>query len=370
MSERIRKLGLLLLILILLPSTPHPESTVRPAEQKSPPNFTNFETGANIKSLAFEGEILWIGLSNGIIRYDTRTSEDHQIFTNRSTGGGLLSNGVYKIFVDRSGTKWIGTYGGGLSRYDGKRWTTYTPYGGGPTDYGPSWAKYRHGSGLGDLWVYDILQDPRGDLWIATWKGVSRFDGKRFTTLTTSDGLVDKWVYAVAREASGAFWFGTEGGANRFDGKKWTSYTHKDGLGAEIGNPPQDGEDYSHHGARKSNQAANPNFVLALAIDRSGAVWVGTWGAGLSRFDGRSWKTFTAGPGGIGGNFVHALAIDPKGRLFAATNGGVSIFDGRKWMTFTVADGLLDNNVFSIAFDKKGTPWLGTWKGLSKMEEG
>ncbi|HET6369898.1 MAG TPA: two-component regulator propeller domain-containing protein [Nitrospiria bacterium] len=359
----------LLLLVVFAPDRTHPESAS--STKRVPPRFTNFETGANVKSLAFEGEVLWIGLSNGIIRYDTRTTEEHRIYTSRSTHGGLLSNGVYKIFVDRSGVKWIGTYGGGLSRFDERQWTTYTPYGGGNTGYGAGWAQYRTGSGLGDLWVYDMLQDPRGALWIATWKGVSRFDGKRFRTYTTDDGLIDKWVYAIARDVRGDFWFGTEGGVSRFDGKRWKSWTHKDGLGADIGGDAssEDGN-YSHHGGAKENRNANPNFVLSLAIDRSDVKWIGTWGAGLSRFDGKKWKTFTAGPGSIGGNFVHALAIDPKGRLLAATNGGISFFDGRRWTTYTTADGLLDNNVFSIAFDRKGNTWLGTWRGLSKMEGG
>lgn len=340
--------------------------------QTSPPRFTNFETGANVKSLAFEDEILWLGLSNGIIRYNTRTAEEHQIYTSHTTRGGLLSNGIYKIFVDRSGIKWVGTYGGGLSRFDDRQWKTFTPYGGGSTDYGSGWAKYHLGKGLGDLWVYDILQDATGTLWIATWKGVSRFDGNQFITYTTSDGLIDKWVYALARDTDGVFWFGTEGGVSRFDGMNWKNYTHKDGLGADVGNNlTQDENGYSHHrGSGKANRSANPNFVLSMVIDKRNTKWIGTWGAGLSRFDGKSWKSFTAGPGSIGGNFVHALAIDPKGRLFAATNGGISIYDGSRWVTYNATDGLLDDNVFSIAFDKKGTTWLGTWRGLSKMEGG
>jgi len=320
--------------------------------------------------MAFEGDVLWIGLSNGIIRYDSRTADEHQVFTVRSTQGGLLSNGIYKVFVDRSGTKWFGTYGGGLSKFDGRKWTSLTPYGGGSTDYGTAWATYPPGEGLGDLWVYDMLQDPNGDFWIATWKGISRFDGRKFITYTTKDGLIDKWVYAIARDRHGELWFGTEGGISRFDGNHWTSYTHKDGLGADTGGPSAEPrQDYSHHDrGGKTNRTANPNFVLSLAIDRFEAKWIGTWGAGLSRFDGKNWKTFIAGPGSIGGNFVHALSIGPDGQLFAATNGGVSIYDGEHWATFTTADGLLDNNVFSIVFDAKGNAWLGTWKGLSKMD--
>ncbi len=339
-----------------------------------PPKFINFETGANIKSLAFEGDFLWLGLSSGIIRYDTRTVDQYQTFTTRSTDG-LLSNGIYKVAIDHKSIIWIGTYGGGLSKFDGKEWLTFTPYGGGKTTYNSEWTIYPQGTGLGDLWVYDIYFDTDQTAWIATWKGVSYFDGRSFTTYTESDGLLDKWVYAIAREGNGLFWFGTEGGVNSFDGKNWKAYTHQDGLGADINQAPQSesSEDYAshrhHNSPRKENLRSNPNFVLDIAIDRNNVKWIGTWGAGLSSFDGKKWTTYTSGNGTIGGNFVHVLEIDSKGNLWVGSDGGVSRFNGENWITYTTADGLLDNNVFSIAFDQEGNKWFGTWTGLSKMVE-
>ncbi|TAK06493.1 MAG: hypothetical protein EPO39_08745 [Candidatus Manganitrophaceae bacterium] len=367
---KIRLSAIFLTLLIAGCTQPVPKT---PPPPPAPPRFVNFETGANVKSLAFEGEDLWLGLASGLIRYDTRTPDRHEIFTTRSTQG-LLAKGIYKVAVDRQGRKWVGTYGGGLSRFDGKEWVTYTPYGGGRITYDAAWTIYPAGSGLGDLWVYDIFFDPDGTAWIATWKGVSRFDGKTFKTYTEEDGLLDKWVYAIAKDHDGNFWFGTEGGINRFDGKRWTGYTHRDGLGAEIAAPSSGGaasyEEKGHHGqGSKENETANPNFVLDIAVDRENNIWVGTWGAGLSRFDGKRWTSYTAGSGTIGGNYVHAVEIDSKGILWAGTDRGVSRFDGKNWKSYTTADGLQDNNVFSIAFDAQGNKWFGTWTGMSKMEE-
>lgn len=334
--------------------------------------FINFETGANVKALAIEGDYLWLGMSNGIIRYDTRTLDKHIIYTSSSTSGGLLSNGIYKIKIDSEGNKWIGTYGGGLSKFDGVNWTTYTPYGGGlVAKYGKDWEIYPKGKGLGDLWVYDMAFDKEGRLWIATWKGASLFDGKSFKTYTTDDGLIDKWVYSIVIDKDGIFWFGTEGGVTRYDGKIWASYTHADGLGADIEElSPQvkyDEKTRHHSTITKNIGTPNPNYVLATTIDKENNKWFGTWGAGLSKFNGKRWKTYTA-KNGLGGNFVHVLKVDKKGRIWAGTDGGVSIFDGKRWKTYTTKDGLLDNNVFSIAFDNKGNKWIGTWKGLSKLE--
>ncbi len=339
--------------------------------------WTNFTTGANVKAMALEGDHLWMGLPNGMIRYDTRTQDNHEVFTPASTNGGLMGKGIYTLKADKRGTKWIGTYGGGLTLYDGKTWKTYTV-----------------ADGLGDQWVYDIVFV--GDkAWIATWKGVSVFDGKRFKNYTEKDGLLDKWVYSIALDHDHVFWFGTESGVNRFDGKTWSGYTHKNGLGADVapaapaagGDPapapesavsalPSSGEtDYDdsvgspsmrHHAdPSKKNIGPNPNFVIAAAVGHDNAKWFGTWGAGLSRFDGKIWTTFTK-KDGLGGNFIHAIVVDSNGMVWAGTNGGVSWYDGARWRTFSKDDGLVDNNVFSIVFDDNGDRWFGTWQGLSR----
>jgi len=325
------------------------------------PDLTNFETGANVKAMVLIGDNLWLGLPNGLIRYNVASYDDHEIFTVESTARtdargnpvpGLLANGIYALDKGPDGSLWISTYGGGLTRYDGKTWTTYTP---------PQ---------LADRWAYDVEFARDGGMWVATWKGASYFNGKKFVTYGEKDGLVDKWVYDIEIAPNGWVWMGTEGGISVFDGKKFHNFTHRDGLGADIPEPdrkPMPPAESRHHQTQgKANQGYNPNYVLAIRFTPDGAAWIGTWGAGLSRFHKGQWQTYTTRDG-LGGNFVHALEVDPNGILWAATDGGVSYLKGGKWTTITTRDGLLDDNVFSLLFQPDGTRWIGTWKGLSKV---
>src|SRR5579863_1131962 len=318
-----------------------------------------------VESLAFDGDILWAGTHNGVLRYDTLRGEQ-KVYT---TKDGLLSNTVHTIEIDGKRNKWVGTYGGGLNRFDGKDWTVYTPYGSGSIlTYGSAWASYRRGEGLGDLWVYGVLFEPNGRMWIATWKGVSRLDGNGFTTYTTEDGLVDKWVYTLTQDRDGALWFGTEGGVTRFDGRHWKSWTHKEGIGADPGKvkPPEvQALQYmpTHHLGPQKPLEYNPNYVVSSAVDLQNRVWVGTLGGGLSRFDGKQWKTFTTQEG-LAGNVVHALKVDPQGFLWIGTDGGISRFDGKRFLTFTERDGI--GPTYAIAIDSRGHKWFGTFGGINE----
>ncbi|MBI3621068.1 MAG: hypothetical protein HY208_02615 [Nitrospirae bacterium] len=345
-----------------------------PATAASGPIVWRHFSTANdpVKTMTMDGSNLWMGTSKGLIRFNTANGE-FQTYSPQSTEGGIVSKGIYVIRVDPKGNKWVGTYGGGLSKFDGTTWTRYTS-----------------SDGLGDNWIYDLLFDQSGTMWVATWSGVSVFDGTRFKTYTVKDGLADKWVYSMVLDRDGIFWFGTEAGVSRFDRKSWTTYTHKDGVGADVkpdaeaaqfpsGTTPPGAsggegggaynygsESAAHHhmSLEKQNMGPNPNFIISSLVDAKNQKWFGTWGAGLTRYDGKTWTTFTKEQG-LGGNFVLRLTMDSEGRVWAGTDGGASWFDGQRWHTIGTADGLPDNYVFSVLFDDRGHRWFGTLKGLS-----
>lgn len=69
---------------------------------------------------------------------------------------------------------------------------------------------------------------------------------------------------------------------------------------------------------------------------------------------------------GLASNTVYDVAQDDDGFLYFATDNGLSRFDGKEWKTFTVKDGLPDNEVLLIFKDSKNRLWLSTFgKSLS-----
>ena len=72
--------------------------------------------------------------------------------------------------------------------------------------------------------------------------------------------------------------------------------------------------------------------ISSLAADASGNVWVGT-SAGLSRFDGQQWTTFTQADGLVDGA-IYSLAVDDQGQVWARSFNGLSRFDGQRWTSY------------------------------------
>jgi ligand-binding sensor domain-containing protein len=334
--------------------------------------FTHFRVGnKNVKRIFADGDVVWVGTSGGVVRYDTKT-DNYKLFDTKS---GLLSNGVF--YVGRLGNKVaVGTYGGGLSLLDPKSET---------------WETYNIPEGLGDAFVYDVLKAKNGDVWIATWSGVNRIRGgdlkdrskwELHTVQSTQGGLPNDWVYGLAEGKDGEIWLGTEGGLALHKGGQWQSWNHAKGLGAPY-DKVKDAISYNndpakvseHHAKQKQEMglsdikvAYNPNYIVSLAVDAKGIVWAGTWGGGLSRFDGKTWTHYTVSEG-LPGNHVFMLHTDPQGVLWVGTNNGLARFKtGGGFDTLTTNDGLFNNAVFSMATARDGTLWVGSFGGVAKIK--
>ncbi len=107
-------------------------------------------------------------------------------------------NYVFCIHVDPQDRVWAGTWGGGVARYDGRRWTNFNSR-----------------DGLAGNIVYSIAQSPDGTLWFGTNKGVSRFDGEKWYSYGREAGLLSEHVYALVAVSDDEVWAATRGAVTR-----------------------------------------------------------------------------------------------------------------------------------------------------------
>jgi diguanylate cyclase (GGDEF)-like protein/PAS domain S-box-containing protein len=256
---------------------------------------------------------LWIGTpGGGLSRFDGRD------FVNYDTQLGLLSNAVHALCQDRAGRLWIGT-AAGLSRFDGTAISTLTVE-----------------DGLAGNDVLALLEDSDGDLWVGTDRGLSRLENGKIVDLPPEMEPIQAAVLALFEDAEGTLWVGTVSGLVHFDGATSGSLSAADGLPSPT--------------------------VSGLLGAEDGTVWIGTDG-GLVRY--RNGSVTPAPPeSGLVRRSVHAMLRDSSGQLwFASERQGVVRFDGRGWRNYDASDGLCGNTVWAIAEDREQNIWFGTYRG-------
>src|SRR5207247_5192689 len=72
---------------------------------------------------------------------------------------------------------------------------------------------YTVSDGLVNNSVRKVFQDSKGFLWIATWEGLSKYDGNRFTNFTESNGLSHNLVNDVAETKDGDIYVAMNNGS-------------------------------------------------------------------------------------------------------------------------------------------------------------
>ena len=209
--------------------------------------------------------------------------------------------------------------------------------------------------------VRTIKQDRKGNIWMASWEGVFKYDGKSFTNITNK--VSPARFFSVLEDKKGNFWFASVGsGVYYYDGVSFHNFTTKDGL-------------------------ANDR-VTHIYEDKTGNIWFGTEG-GASRYDGKSFRNFKMKEGAFANatdsvqvsfyqqplpeghwmhNDVNAIIEDKTGKLWFGTRGYAFVYDGKTFTTITNKDGKPFENVRSIIKDKKGNIWLGGNDGLWRYD--
>ncbi len=152
---------------------------------------------------------IWFGgrFTDGLFCFDARLNDkggQDKILNHLQPDG---DNWFVPRIEDKSGNIWFGTRMHSIYRYDGKSFTNYSN-------------NELHG------WVISMAEDNKGNLWFSTEKGVAKYDGTQMTSLTVKDGLKDDYIYYLMCDKSGTLWIGTRGmGLYSYDGKILTNFS-------------------------------------------------------------------------------------------------------------------------------------------------
>ena len=163
---------------------------------------------------------VWWGAYAALYRYDGKTWE---YFT--SDNSPIPCNAITDLKVDSKGTLW-GTAGfigdtGGLFKWDGSTWTIYTTENSGlPTCF----ALCLDIDSQDRIWLH--CRDKGGYVGKVYGGGLTCFDGERWTSYTTENSEIpSNTIWDIAIDKMDRIWMGTaEAGLTCLDGEDWTNY--------------------------------------------------------------------------------------------------------------------------------------------------
>ena len=319
--------------------------------------------------------VLWIGTAGGLDRLDRESvpgAGAGQFIHYRNDPRdphSLSNNNVTSIYEDRMGVLWIGTFGGGLNRFDpgstpGAGAERFIHYQNDPNDP----------HSLSNNNVVAIHEDRAGVLWFGTFGGgLNRFDrdSEEFIHYQADPNdphsLSSDNVQSIHGGEGGVLWIGTsEGGLDRFDQEteRFVHYQHS----------PNDPHSLSN------------NDVQSIYESQAGVLWVGTFGGGLNKHDRDTeqfvrYQNVPGDPHSLSNDVVWSIQEDREGVLWIGTNGGgLNRLDresapGASAGQFTHYQNdptdpysVSDNVVWSVYQDRESVLWVGTNAGLDRFE--
>ncbi len=293
---------------------------------------------------------MWFATTDGLNKYDGTNFTVYRNITDDSSS--LRANEVLSLHEDRAGNLWIGTGGGGMSRYN-RKMNTFEHF------------TFDNTGLTRNATIKSICSDYRGKLWIAPYGSLYIMDtASRSVSLVNlpdaNGNPVKTVVECIFEDSKHRMWIGTENGLFKYtiETNSFRRFLY------QAGDPSCLAHDH----------------VRAIAEDKSGTIWIGT-DNGLCKLqpDGQHFVTYRNIPGNeasLSNNRVTCIEADNEGLLWVGTLNGIN--------SLNIATGKVtiynteDGNIFSITskaiscsyFDKEGIYWFGTFiRGINKYDK-
>jgi len=345
--------------------------------------------------LASDGK-LWIGTdADGVSVFDPATGYFSRYMNDPNDPASVQSGSIRSLAEGANKEIWIGSTGGGLSRYQH-----------GTRKFQRFDRKDGEAGAPGDDRIASLHVDAKGNLWVGTWTGLNRLKpGSSTFEAIYSDGaspgsLSGKMIRTLFTGQDGRLWVGTNDGEvvimNTADVMNAGNVQARHTIGGTILAISQPSVDriwvghtsginvYDLAGTKRvrsfRNDPTNPDSLTASEIrallkDRSGNLWVGSFGGGIQRVNMADDSFRVIRQERDLSNSINVLSVTSvleaaDGNLWLGTAAnGVSVLDPSLKTIATLhqklpGERISDDMVTGLAQTAAGTIWVGTERNL------
>jgi diguanylate cyclase (GGDEF)-like protein len=266
--------------------------------------------------------LLLIGLLQmQVAASDGQTVARQYNFRLYSAFDGLPQAQVTSVQQDQQGYIWLGSYSG-ITRYNGRNFETFT-------------------DPLPNNYVTSMTKDQSGRIILTTGGGFCFLEVGQFDCRSEKFGLPLTNLFSVYSADNSDVWFAGEGGVMRYANRQYRMYTTDDGLPSPT--------------------------VRKIIKDRHGKVWAGTR-SGLARMKGN--RFVQSFPKIFSKALVRAI-IDTQQGIWVGSDKGLFLIEHNNDKVIKVGGESLDHQVIlSLYKDSNGIIWIGTYDGLFRLIEG
>lgn len=310
--KKMKKITTLMYALTLLVIGVNAQQQIRSEEET--PDLDGQVTGIDVN-----GDSIWVCTENGLLYYDDNTCDTIFFDTDNSE---LPENGILSVFADANGDLWIGTKNNGVVKYDGTDYTFYN----------------QSNSGLpNDQYNVKIKGDNLGNIWIASYNSMAKFDGAEWQTWVTGSEI-SSWSVIVDFDITdnNIVWLCSADGIGKIENNEYVLVsTVGSGLISSTG---------------------------SLSIDEEGVVWVSIANNGIYKYENSEFVNYTTTSSYLPTNNVLSIDFDENGKMWLGTDIGLVTYDDLNYVVYQPSsDG--EKYLSKIYCDKNSVIWCGTLDG-------
>lgn len=302
-----------------------------------PVGWTNYTFVKSAHTLAQDGEYLWIGAPEGLVKFNKNTGDKEFYDTSNS---GLTSNRIRCLLKNRAGNICIGLMGsfdlyGGLFIYDGANWIIVDT--------------------VKLAFPICMMEDFSGNIWIGHGIGsgvpyignLYKYHGDSCTVFTPSNsGLLSNAITALVEDSDKNIWIGNGGFGDNNGLLKYDGSNNWDTL-----------------------DVPNRKNIWCLLNDSDGNIWVGT-SKGLAKYYGNEWDTIPISGATDPYPRIMCLMEDKSGNIWVGTQKFLAEFNSADWAIYNSKNSSLsDTDVYCLSEDSAGKIWIGTAVGLTVYDK-